>query len=634
MTLAPLARSILVWTSALMPLLGAAGCMPATYRRQADRAAYDILAKKQVEALGRTEPFTIETPAQTLRRRLMLAQQLPHSTPAALSTRDMQPIPQWPDKDYLRAGDANDPLVDTLATTQPVRLTLADALQVAAHESPDYQTQKEAVFRTALNLDLEQDAFRRTWSGVVTSLFQSDLERQVALDDKGHTDLQTISGMENDGVGEFSQKFKNGLSFTGALGIDLVSLLTQDRLFSRGIYADVSATLPLLRGAGQFVVTEPLTQAERDVVYALYNFEHFKHTFAVDVASSYLAVLQQQDRVRNAEDNYRSLITSTRRARRLADAGRSSEIEVDQSRQRELDARRNWVAALAAYERRLDAFKVTLGLPADAELELDHTELERLGARAKAAFPADVPGSEEGPVPAADEPIELVAAGHGQAGPYELDPRTAIVTALEHRLDLRVAIGQILDAQRSVAVAADQLQADVTLLGSGAAGARRSLGSVAQKDAILRPDEGSYSALLTVNLPVERTAEQSAYRASLIGLEKAVRAVQDLEDQIKLAVRSRLSELLEAREAIQIEAAAVVVARRRVDSTNLFLEAGRVQMRDFLDAQDALVSAQNALTSALVAYRLGELNLQRDLGVLKVDEKGLWQEYAPPQESD
>jgi outer membrane protein TolC len=140
--------------------------------------------------------------------------------------------------------------------------------------------------------------------------------------------------------------------------------------------------------------------------------------------------------------------------------------------------------------------------------------------------------------------------------------------------------------------------------------------------------------LLTVNLPVERTAEQSAYRASLIGLEKAVRAVQDLEDQIKLAVRSRLSELLEAREAIQIEAAAVVVARRRVDSTNLFLEAGRVQMRDFLDAQDALVSAQNALTSALVAYRLGELNLQRDLGVLKVDEKGLWQEYAPPQESD
>jgi len=635
MTFTPFARPMLRWSGPLAVLTVAlTGCMPSFYRQQADRTAYGLIAAKQTEALGRIEPFTVETPAQTLRRRLMLDQQLPYSTSASLSTRDIEPIPQWPDKDYLRTPDASDPLVERLATTQPVQLTLSDALEVAAHESLDYQTQKENVFRTALQLDLEQDAFRRTWSGVITSLFQTDLEQTVALDDKGHTVKQPVSGIENDGVGRFSQNFKNGLSFTGALGIDLVSLLTQHRLFSRGVYADVSATLPLLRGSGEFVVTEPLTQAERDVVYALYNFEHFKHTFAVNVASDYLSVLQQQDRVRNAEDNYRSLVTSTRRARRLADAGRSSQIEVDQSRQRELDARRNWVAAQAAYERRLDSFKATLGLPVDAAIELDHTELERLGARAKEAFPPEDPNSHEGPAPAANDPIELPAPGHGQPGPYELEPRTAILTALDHRLDLRVAVGQVLDAQRTVAVAADQLQADVTLLGQGSAGARRTLGSVSQMDAILRPDEGSYSALLTINLPIERTAEQSTYRSSLMGLERSVRAVQDLEDQIKLAVRSRLSELMEAREGIQIEAAAVVVARRRVDSTNMFLEAGRVQMRDFLDAQDALVSAQNNLTSALVAYRLGELNLQRDLGVLEVNEKGLWQEYDPHKKSD
>jgi outer membrane protein TolC len=611
-----------------------AGCTAAFYRHNADRVAYDIIQQKQCTALGRTEPFMIESPADTLRRRLLLDQQLPSASPASLGTRDIEPIKQWPDKTYLEQPAGEDPLVDALSQEPVVRLTLNDALQIAAHESREYQTQKETVFRTALQLDLEQDAFRRTWSGVLTHLFQADLEQEVALDDKGHTDLQTVAGNATGAVGQLSQEYKNGLTFTGALGVDLVNLLTQNRLYSRGIYADISATLPLLRGSGEFVVTEPLTQAERNVVYALYTFEQFRRTFAVSVASDYLDVLQQLDRVRNAEDNYRSLMLSTRRAVRLANAGRSSQIEVDQSLQRELDARRSWVAAQETYDRRLDAFKVSLGLPADAALELDRAELEKLGELAAKMASPEVSNEVAGEAPAADAPVELQPPGQGRPGPYEIDADEAIRMALRQRPDLRVAVGEIDDAQRTVAVAADQLRADLTLLGTGAAGARRTIASAGQADAILRPDEGSYSALLTLDLPLERTAEQDAYRTSLIGLEQSVRAVQSLEDQIKLGVRARLGELLEAREAIQIETTAVEVATRRVASTQLFLEAGRVQMRDYLDAQDALVLAQNSLTAALVNYRLAELSLQRDMGVLEVNETGLWREYTPEVERD
>ncbi|MGB2823773.1 MAG: TolC family protein, partial [Phycisphaerae bacterium] len=67
----------------------------------------------------------------------------------------------------------------------------------------------------------------------------------------------------------------------------------------------------------------------------------------------------------------------------------------------------------------------------------------------------------------------------------------------------------------------------------------------------------------------------------------------------------------------------------RVTSTDLFLEAGRAAIRDVLEAQEALVQAQNSLTAALVAYRIAELELQRDMGVLEVNEKGLWREYRP-----
>ena len=107
--------------------------------------------------------------------------------------------------------------------------------------------------------------------------------------------------------------------------------------------------------------------------------------------------------------------------------------------------------------------------------------------------------------------------------------------------------------------------------------------------------------------------------------------MQALEDQIKLDVRNKLADLLESREGLKIQANSVIVAQRRVRSSNLFFEAGQAQIRDLLEAQDALLSAQNALTSALVSYRVAELELQTDIGLLEVDEKGLWHEYSPKE---
>jgi outer membrane protein TolC len=136
---------------------------------------------------------------------------------------------------------------------------------------------------------------------------------------------------------------------------------------------------------------------------------------------------------------------------------------------------------------------------------------------------------------------------------------------------------------------------------------------------------------LNIDLPLERTAERNAYRSAYIDLERSIRSLQLLEDQVKLDVRNDLRTLLESRESIRIQAEAVQLARRRVDSTELFLQAGRAEIRDVLDAQESLVTAQNALTSALVGYRVAELQLQRDMGVLEVEARGLWKEYKPPE---
>ncbi len=605
----------------LSSLFVLSGCRsPTAHREHSDRTATRIVEHQQEEVLGRRADFTIETPADTLRRRLLLDQDLPTSGKASLGTDQLDPIPHWPEEDYPTRieSDGLDPVVPR---DRPLEISLIQALQVGARNNREYQSQKEDVFRAALHLDLEDYRFRSTYRGAVESTFTEDRGGEEG----------TVRGVETTGTLGAQRFLRTGADITGRIMFDLVNLLTLDRDSSFGIMADLSVSIPLMRGAGRHIVTEPLTQAERNVVYALYSFEHFKRGFSVRVASEYLAVLQQLDQVENAHDNYERLQTSAERARRLAEAGRLPEIQVDQARQEELRARDRWLAAEAAYERRLDQLKVTLGLPTDARVALDPDDLRRLVDLIEPL------GHTQGPKRPDDFPRTRVAGNPNNGTPAEpsgsTDPEPwtedrAVQMAFDHRLDFQIAHGRVYDAQRAVTVAANQLRADLNLSGTARAGERRGLGTAGLSDAQLRPGEGAYTAGLAMDLPWDRTAERHAYRDSFIKLERATRSVQELEDQIKMEIRSALRNLDQTRESIRIQAQAVELAQRRVESTELFLQAGRVQIRDVLDAQESLIAAQNALTAAVVAHRIAELELQRDTGVLEITEEGLWVEYA------
>jgi len=595
-----------------------AGCRSAAdYRAQADGVANKIIEQKQQEVLGRTEAMDIVSPADTLRRRLLLDQNLPYSTPMSLGVHDLPRNEYWNPEKHLISGEPASPV----RVEEPLRLTILDALQISARSSRDYQAAKEKVFTVALDLDLERNDFRNTFAGMLSGLLNHD---------RGGD--EPVTGTHGEADASIRRTLKSGIELTTAIALDLVKLLTQDRASSFGITADATISIPLLRGAGRMIVAEPLTQAERNVVYAIYEFERFKKTFAVRVANDYLSVLQQLQEVANEEESYKRLIASARRTRRLADAGRIPETQFDQGVQDELRARSRWISARQSYASRLDSFRVLLGLPADAELELDTKELELLLDSLK-EFTAEVDIADYADtIPPADAPIVLQEPSGENAGPWELDPGKAVKLALDNRLDLRVAKGEVEDAERKVMVAADSLRAELSLLGSASAGQGRSISSAGSDDARLDPNEGTYSALLDLDLPLERVAERTTYRKRLIALEQAVRNLQDLEDRTKLDVRAALRALLEARESLKIQGQAVTLAEKRVKSTDLFLQAGRAEVRDVLDAQEALLSAQNALIDAAVRYRITELELQRDMGLLQVDEKGLWQENIPQEE--
>jgi outer membrane protein TolC len=605
-----------------MLFFGVLGCSPTKYRQKADSVAMDFIHQSQLEAIGQTEPFSIELPSNTLRRRLLLDQNLPFSGASSLGVDELSFIKHWPEKDYPVSTVAYEPSTPPWEGDKALKLSLVDSLQVASANNRQYQTSKEDIFQAALILDLESNEFRNTFFGALQSIFTSDRTNSS-------TDVASSASAE------WIRRLKTGATLSSRMFIDLVKLLTQDRSSSYGIFADATIAIPLLAGSGEYIVAEPLTQAERNLSYSLYAFERVKRTLAVQVASEYLTVLELLDQLKNEEDNYRRLLLFARNASQLAEAGRLPKIQLDQAYQDVLRARANWISAQQTYVNGLDLFKNILGLPTDALMELDQSELDRLALSAKEALgdelsirPPAAMLAAQGDL-AADAPVELVPPSREGGGPLELEYSEAIEIALKQRMDHRILQGQVYDAQRGVVVAADALRANLTLLGNAQVGERRGTGDADLPNAEFKIDDGKYSGGFIFDLPWERTEAQNAYRNSYITLERAVRNVQENEDQIKFQLRNELRSLIEARENYKIQTQAVDLAHRRVKSSELFLQAGRAETRDVLEAQESLLSTQIALTEALVNYRISELELQRDMGVLKVDHEGLWNEYEP-----
>ena len=537
----------------------ATGCGARYYKADADREVYRILAHKQKCVLGTGMPFTIEPPERSaleeLRRRAGLKQ-------AA------DPPPVSPDKEAAEKHDGVPPVPGA------IRLSLRDALELAARHSREYQTEKERLYLAALALTAERYRWRPRWSGTLTA--------------EG-TEGEGSDGWKGGANFSVSQLLALGGEITVGLATDLVRYTQGGPTHSATSLLTIEVLQPLWRNAGRRVALENLTQAERNALYAVRDFERFRKSFCVDVTSRYYRILQQRDVVENQWQNYLRLRRSRQDTEAMAEVGELPKLQVDQARQDELSAEARWVSALRQYREQLDQFKLTLGLPMEAAIELDPSEIERLRRL----------GLRE----------------------VSLREERAVRVALRRRLDLLTAADRVADAERKVEVARNGLAPDADL---------RLTASIPSEGthnpAKLKPSVGTYSASLSLGLPLERTLERNTYRQALINLEQARRSAQQLRDEVQLSVRRDLRTLEEAARNYRIQRDSVALAQRRVQGTRELLRRGEATTRDLLEANRALVDAQNALTRTLVDHALARLALWRDTELLRVDEHGVWQE--------
>lgn len=514
-------------------LLGTTACLlPAEYAAEADRSVYAIVQERR-DQLAAGGDFTIDPPADSLRQRLQAGQTLQD-------------------------------------------LSLEELLVAAAENSREYRTRRENLYLAALDLTLERWRYGiQPAAGASASVGGAD----------GVGGGESFSAGVLSSVG-FTKLLGSGAEVAGDIGLDLFRDISQGDGWDALSNLSLSISQPLLRGFGSRVVYEPLTQAERNVLYEARTYERFRRTFAYDVLVRYFNILRQLDNLGNQRENARSLARLRERNEAFAEAGQLNEIQVDQARQDELRARNQVIDSERNLQTSLDDFKLILGLPVDTPL----------GLRADDSLdPA------RWRLDGLDPPLQLV-----------------VDTALQRRFDHLNVLERVQDAERKVYVAADALRAG---LGVGLSGGAS---SAEGRPLDYGPDTGrDWRLSLDLDLPVNNLPERNAYRERLIQLERARRDAQESADVITADLRDALRSLYAARQSYEIQANAVELADRRVESTELSLEAGRASTRDVLESKEDLLSAQISRTSALIEYILSALAVYRDMELLTVTEQGV-----------
>lgn len=507
-----------------------AGCWSAQgSQEEVDDRIYPILEAASEQVTGQKKTMPIVRPVDTLRQRLL-------DSPTA------------------------------------VRLSLTEALDVAAENSRDFQRQKEQLYLAALDLTRAMRQFDVIYSGDVSTGItgqgqdtRSDVDVGMGLG----ASTQTESGGRI--VADFATTFLRSVIHGGDFdGSSILSL---------------SITQPLMRGYGRRIAREPLTQAERNVIYQMRSFERFRATFATQVVSDYYGVVQQAQNLKNVEANYESVRQSRLRTEEEFNASRKTISDLGRERQSELSASNNRVRAQNQLETSLDRFKITLGLPVTSKVELDVGEIDRLVERGVTQFSIEEP--------------------------------SAVSLALDRRYDHRTVLDQVADAARKIAVAEDALRMGLAFTSAISVPSKSGPG--------IEPDwsKVNWSAGFDLDLALNRFDERNSYRSSLITLEVNIRAREQSQDNIASQIRAALRNIQTAFDSYGIQVEAEKVARLRVESTTELYAAGRTNALDVLDAKDSLLSAQLSLTQAIVDYAIARIQLLRDLEGLRLEPQGL-----------
>ncbi len=471
-------------------------------------------------------------------------------------------------------------------------LTVEDALKVAFKNSRSFQTRKENLYSSALSLATNS----RGWDsflpgGNVDSTAEAARTSQGGPEGGADNTNRYISA---DGNYSLTRRLVGGGLLTLGASMNVVTNLLGQSDTTIGSLVEGSFTQPLLRGAWRGLAFEEQHRRERDFLIEVYEFDRFRQTFAVDIMRQYYRVLTLRDVLENSRTNIKRLTMAYLQTQAMVEGGQLRRTQEDQAEQNLLSSQISLEQTQLAYSQSLDSFKIALGLPISKELKLDY------------------PGA---------------LRWLNERGPQSLPFAESVATDTSFVADTALlrARASARDGEKDVEIAADHFSPQLDLeLKASAPGTEKA------QPVRIQTQHHTRSAKLMLNYNLDQTGNRDAYRNALIRRDRSKRSLTETEDTVTLNVRNSFRSLKQSRQSFVLQAKSVEIAQRRTALIAIQRKQGQASTRDVLEAEAALNSSLNGLTSSLVNYTITRLEFLASLGMLNVDVDGTLAEREVP----
>tara|TARA_E500000305_G_scaffold3796_1_gene3501 strand:- start:176756 stop:179464 length:2709 start_codon:yes stop_codon:yes gene_type:complete len=210
--------------------------------------------------------------------------------------------------------------------------------------------------------------------------------------------------------------------------------------------------------------------------------------------------------------------------------------------------------------------------------------------------------------------------------PFTMDSTEAVRLGIENRLDLMNQRGFVMDARRLMEVRSNSLEAVLNVVVDG--DISTPLGK--NKPLDFRGSQAGLRAGVEFTAPLSLIQERNAYRESQIEYQRQRRTFMEAQDDVTFEIRQSWRELNVLRQNFETSRVQIRLAALQYDSaveaTSDPAQAGRNQGLNLLNALSSVLEAQNSLISNWVNYEQNRLNIYRDMGIMEIDENGIWKD--------
>ncbi|MDR3636215.1 MAG: TolC family protein [Isosphaeraceae bacterium] len=572
--------------------------------------------------------------------------------------------------------------------SQPYLLTIDEAFRLALINSRAYQSNIENVYIAAIPVTLQRFAFMPQFyaglgganpgitPGAVGGLglaFPPIENPTSALNYSTHATGAPASALNIGTVAGFGKVFQNGMNVAAGFANEVVFNFfghdsKQPKVQS---FLPLTLMMPFLRGGGRAVTLEPLTQAERNLVYQVRTFALFRQQFTVatlvggsipnfgsavptlgfigggsDPVVGFVNLLEDLQILENTRRNVATFEQLLKVFKELKEGESSglTQLQVDQIENNLQSARQNYIVSRNQFRTDMDGFKQQMGLPPDTPMLPDRS----LTIRFKRAYEAldrwgldpnrkleDLPKFAK-MLPDLEDIVldgRSVLAVYNGDNPIVEEQLEDLLLAgerlvLEHRLDLMNTRAQLYDAWRQIRVTANSLKGVFNLVLTN-----QFVTQPANTNPLGFLDQAKqFSLVLNAELPLVRINERNNFRSAILNYQRARRNLQNTEDNLKQLIRNDIRSILVAYQTYRIARRNFELYARIKDQAFEQLVAppqpggggnvanAAIQTQNLVNAQNSLIGTETALITTWYNYQSARLALYRDIGILPYDE--------------